>query len=154
MGPATNSLDPIKVVTTRGAGITAAAGTRLVTRTDLFVKTARQSLLPTPYSPSFLSLRKAFSLKRKNTPNSSITHAPVDAVMRHSVFAHCGSFALAASRRTWNQAIGGYWNYIQSARLLLVSESMSGLPLSRPVPDLQTDEHADTPPIGRWCYSS
>ena len=63
-------------------------------------------VLPTTYSWSGLDSTKVSSKKRRHS--ESLHHA----------CAHCESFATAASRRTW----------------ILVSESISGLPLSRPVP--------------------
>ena len=89
-GPATNALSPIKAAITRGAGITAAAGTRLTHHLFSNLCTVGKSILKQRMHSEFL---------------------------RHAC-AHCGIFALAAPRRTWT----------------LVSESISGLPLSRPVP--------------------
>ena len=68
-------------------------------------------VLPTTYSSSVLNWRKASPSMGKHS--ESPPHA----------CAHWEVFAPAASRRTW----------------IHVSESISGLPLSRPVPDLQSD---------------
>ncbi len=87
--PATNALNPINVITTCGAGITAAAGTRLTHH--LFIK--------------LFGLDKGFPQKGKHF--ESLPHTCV----------HWEIFAPAAPRRAW----------------IIVSESISGLSLSRPV---------------------
>ncbi|CAC12547.1 conserved hypothetical protein [Thermoplasma acidophilum] len=80
------------MITTRAAGVTAAAGTRLA-------------------QPLFLMLfRHQKSLDKKSRHSGSPCRA----------FAHCTVFAPAAPRRAWT----------------VVSESISGLPLSGPVPVL------------------
>jgi hypothetical protein len=88
------------VVTTRDAGITAAAGTCLTHH--LFLKRSKHV--------------RAFARMQFGLEKSPLHNRKHSESLRHTCV-HCGSFAPAAPRRTRT----------------LVSESVSGLPLSRPV---------------------
>ena len=104
------------MVTTRGTGITAASSPRSKVYIDTNSYDASQ-MAGTRFThhlfPKLFRLRKSFSLKEKHS--ESLYHTCV----------HCRIFATAASRRTW----------------ILVSESISRLPLSRPKPIIGLSGH-------------
>lgn len=108
--PATDTLSPINVITTRGTGITAASSPWSKVYINRLKAYDTSQMAGTRFThhlfPKLFRLRKSSSLREKHS--ESLHHA----------FAQCGIFATAASRRTW----------------ILVSESISRLPLSRPVP--------------------